>query len=176
MNKYVDMGDGTTRIYFGGVNPDLFTEIDTEDCLRAKVFTWYPSYITKRNLTQYARALIGGKSILLHRLIMSFPLEGQVDHIDQSGLNNTKNNLRVVSATENSLNKPLYRGKKNDMPKGIGLRRFKTMVGYRARIRVESKLYELGTYRTLEEAVSARSKAEVLVAERRLHELQNIQA
>jgi hypothetical protein len=174
MNHYQDMSDGTTRLY---LSDDVFSVVDSEDVPRIRMFLWRASAITERNLTQYARSTIGGKTLMLHRLILSFPIEGQVDHVDQNGLNNTKKNLRTVSATMNSLNKPRYKGKPEEIPKGIRLRRFKTCVGYNARIRVGGELFQLGTFRTLEYAIAARDHAETiamgLTAEPRWRESQS---
>lgn len=154
------MGDGTTRIYFRFKHKELFTTIDTEDVPRAKAFTWTTTSITARNLTRYATSTIGGKTVLLHRLIMSFPLKGQIDHMDQLGLNNTKSNLRVISASMNCLNKPAYSKKRENMPKGIRKRYFKTCIKYNARIRIKGKLIQGGTYSTVEEAVASRDSLE----------------
>jgi hypothetical protein len=43
------------------------------------------------------------KSVMMHRMIMKFPLN-IVDHIDGDTFNNQKNNLRSCSVRENSMN------------------------------------------------------------------------
>lgn len=51
-----------------------------------------------------------GKTIYLHHLILGLPGDKQlvVDHIDRDPLNNTRDNLRVVTRRENTLNSYKY--------------------------------------------------------------------
>ena len=90
------------------------------------------------------------KVLLIHRLIglnyIPNPCnKTQVDHIDRDKLNNSIDNLRWLTHSENSRNKGIrgevqYRGvsKVNDK--------------FRSRIFFEGKTKSLGTYRTAEEA------------------------
>jgi len=84
-----------------------------------------------------------------------------VDHIDGDTLNNTLSNLRWVTAQENSFNTKCYSNNKLKV-KGVQQRENK----YRARIRHNGVLINIGTYNTLEEAKHAYiSKAVVLFGE-----------
>lgn len=160
-NTYVDNLDGSTRIYLSKKYPETYTIVDTEDVPRLKALSWHASAISERNLTQYARGSVGGKTLMLHRLVLSFPLEGQIDHIDQNGLNNRKSNLRLVSASVNCFNKPPRKNKKDSMPRGIRTRVSANCIGYNARIRVNGKLIQGGTFSTVEEAVKSRAELEL---------------
>lgn len=175
MNKYIDQGDGTTRIYFCYKKMDHFMLVDTEDVPRMKAVLWHKTQINSRNLTRYGRGDVGRGSVYAHRLVMSFPVEGQIDHLDRNGLNNTKSNLLVVSPTANILNGPHRRGKIDNMPRGIRQRFCTRFISYNARIRICGKLFNLGTYATLGQAVQARDCAEAkaleLSREHRLDEL-----
>lgn len=68
-------------------------------------FSWRAK--RERN-TYYAirRVRINGrlKEIRMHRLIMDTPAHLQVDHRDRNGLNNQRNNLRNVRASDNCQN------------------------------------------------------------------------
>jgi len=49
----------------------------------------------------------GSNGCYIHRLVMGFPEGMDVDHINGNGLDNRKENLRVCSRSQNSMNKKL---------------------------------------------------------------------
>jgi hypothetical protein len=57
------------------------------------------------------RAPLNGKKrlILLHKEIMPCPTNKEIDHEDGNGMNNTRNNLRIVNRSQNSMNKGKHR-------------------------------------------------------------------
>jgi hypothetical protein len=67
--------------------------------------------------TFYANMRYEGKPQLLHRIIMGFP-KGYIDHIDGNGLNNSRNNLRVATHSQNNANKGKTR-RSNHKYKGV---------------------------------------------------------
>jgi hypothetical protein len=90
---------------------------------------------------------IGRKAILMHRDIMKCPSSKQVDHIDNNGLNNIKENLRICTSLENSRNRKVRKDSKTGI-KGVKYQEGK----YRTRITVNGIVMELGVYNTVEEA------------------------
>lgn len=60
-----------------------------------------PWYIQKHGLTSYAKTVIEGRQVYMHRLIMEEPEGMVVDHLDRNGLNNQRSNLEVVTSREN---------------------------------------------------------------------------
>jgi hypothetical protein len=77
----------------------LVDEIDIPFINRYK---WRPYWNGK---TMYAQASAGRyRTVYLHRLIMSAHKGQQVDHIDGNGLNNTRENLRICSRSQNLAN------------------------------------------------------------------------
>jgi len=91
-------------------------------------------------------------TIRLHRLIMNAPKGMEVDHIDGNRWNNVRTNLRLCTRTENAKNgakhkhgKVPYKGVRHNNNDGRNR-------GYTARISVNGKYLDLGTYPTAEEA------------------------
>lgn len=79
------------------------------------------------------------KTIPMHRYIMSYNGNLQIDHINRNGLDNRKQNLRIVRHTINNLNKTT-KGTKN-------------ISGYyMSRFQADGKLFNLGYYATEKEA------------------------
>lgn len=112
------------------------------------------------NITYTVVDINGKKAIKVHRLIaLAFipnPKDKPyVDHIDGNGENNDVTNLRWATCQENSRNAKTHKNNKLGI-KGVQLRESGM---YRARIRVEGKLINLGQFKTLNEAIDAHSKA-----------------
>lgn len=109
----------------------------------------------------YPLANIQGEQVRLFDCVMALngyekPNGCYVDHINQDKLDNRLINLRFVSPTESSRNMPM----RNDNTSGFtGVSRNKCGT-YRAYITVDKKRIDIGTYRTIEEAVKARLEAE----------------
>ena len=82
-----------------------FAEIDDADLILIQSVNWQA--LPSGN-TSYASGITktGGikKPVLMHRLIMTCPAGMVVDHINGNGLDNRRENLRVVTHKENSQN------------------------------------------------------------------------
>ena len=80
----------------------FYATIDPEDFDIISNFKWQ---VQKRGRTFYAvRRTEKGGHWKMHRLILDCSPGKEVDHIDGNGLNNTRNNLRIVSHRENGQN------------------------------------------------------------------------
>ena len=118
---------------------------DFEDWEKFKNFCW-----SKGN-TGYAEARVDGKTTLFHHLVIECEKGMVRDHINRNKLDNRKENLRIVTYSENNLNtscrnKTGYRGiSKNGK-------------GFSASITVNGIKKHIGTYKTIEEAVNARNE------------------
>lgn len=79
--------------------------VDDEDFEYLNQFRWCAA---KNGKTFYAirKANYNGKWITerMHRVLCDIPSGKEVDHIDHNGLNNQKDNLRVVTRQENKFN------------------------------------------------------------------------
>lgn len=90
------------------------------------------------------------RSILMHRQIMGFPEKGfDVDHVDRNGLNNQRENLRVVTHSENLRNR---RKSKNKSSQYLGVCLCKRTGRWMAYITIDGKLKGIGRYDTEREA------------------------
>lgn len=102
---------------------------------------------------------IDKKNHKAHRLAFlymngEFP-EEEVDHIDGNPLNNTWNNLRAVSGSENKKNRRIQRNNKSGHC-GVSLQNGKFI----SKIKVGSKHIYLGCFTSLDDAIKARKDAE----------------
>lgn len=115
----------------------------------------------KPNAKGYYVANIKRRPILVHRLIWLYVfgyMPKQIDHINHIKTDNRLENLRDVTNLENHKNMPLFKDNKSGYT-GVS----KTINNtWRARITINKKELNLGYYKTKEEAISARKKAEVL--------------
>ena len=139
--KKVDMGKYYEEEYY-----DVL--VDDED------YSW----VRKLNLVivkgagggHYAKTRIFDKYYFLHHLVNGVPLPGYVtDHIDRNGLNDYRNNLRVVTHRQNGSNKEREKSCKY---LGVCLDKSKKTYKYKASIMIQGKNIHLGRYTTAEEA------------------------
>lgn len=96
------MSDEKYKIKLKNINQDIIdyaivSEIDYENIIKYK---WY----LDNNF--YARSKINGKSISMHKYILNNNDRTKViDHIDNNKLNNKRDNLRIVSLSDNARNR-----------------------------------------------------------------------
>lgn len=125
-------------------------------------YIWTP----KKGKTSYMiiKVTLNGKKkdYKAHRLVFLY-LEGEfppesVDHIDGSGLNNKKNNLRKVSHQENMKNKPM----RSDNTSGcVGVTWSKNHQKWRACINTNGKQINGGCFTNKDDAIAKRKELEL---------------
>lgn len=131
--------------------------VDNEDFEALSVHKWFYSTVG------YAcrSVVVDGKNsrVYMHRQLMK-PEKGMViDHIDRNKLNNQKNNLRVVTAGHNNLNRDIATnstGVTGVYYYPASSRRSKKWWAF---VALNGKRHSLGYYLTKEEATMARSSA-----------------
>lgn len=105
----------------------------------------------------YALTKCGGKTILMHRLIMGEPKGLTVDHINGDGLDNQKGNLRACTQKENLWNQR-KRGTLSRF-KGVNYRKDAKRNPWHAKITIDGRLKHLGSFATEVEAAKAYDSA-----------------
>jgi hypothetical protein len=80
----------------------------------------------------------------MHRQIMNPPAGLFVDHINHNGLDNRKDNLRIVTPAENSLNKRKEKGSVSSKYKGVSFR--KKLKKWTAYISYQGRRITLGCF------------------------------
>lgn len=119
--------------------------IDAADVSLVAGINWSASV---RGRTVYAYA----RHTSLHRLIMKAPPGLCVDHCDGDGLNNQRDNLRLVTHGQNMLNQKPTRGASSELK---GVRLHKRTGQWRATITINRKTHHLGLFATEQEAHAA---------------------
>jgi len=108
----------------------------------------------------YVNIGIDGRVYRAHRLAWLYVTgewpKAHIDHINCLRHDNRWANLREATISQNKANNPGYSTKKTNLPKGVTLH---GKARYRARIRCEGALYDLGCFLTPEEANAAYAKA-----------------
>lgn len=142
--------------------------IDIEDIEKINHLYWRVRYDKRHpNCTLYVEATYKNKRVHLHRLLTDCPKNMIVDHIDGNGLNNKKQNLRICTQKENSINR--------HNSKTVGVRYVKRNDFWIACIKFKRKLKYLGYYRTQEEAIKRREYVNNLIKENKFDIIENLE-
>lgn len=103
--------DERPRRFFSKIpvgNNGLFAIVDAEDEERLLRYRWSPrrgSASSRYYAGHYLGRASNPRYLLMHRLLMGAMPGEMVDHIDRNGLNNSKSNLRICTAAQNSVNR-----------------------------------------------------------------------
>jgi hypothetical protein len=125
--------------------------IDDEDYPYLAKYSWKTH---KDHNIYYARGIINGKRVLMHRIITQAQRGIHIDHINGNGLDNRKNNLRVASGAENQRNQHTTRGKS----KYKGVCWNKNSSKWQAKISFNNKDIHIGYFKEEEDAANAYDK------------------
>lgn len=119
-----------------------------------------------KNGNGYFRVQIQKQNYSLHRLVYIWHfgscLDKEVDHVDGDKSNNSIENLRLATRAENCRNRTKIKTLTSTI-KGVSKKTSSTK--WRSRICVDGKTYELGSFKTEEEAANARIAAQHLHGE-----------
>lgn len=124
--------------------------IDAADVPLVEGFNW--SIARRKNGKIYAQRRIPGGIVLMHRQITGAADGEKVDHRDNDGLNNRRDNLRPATDAENNQNKPTNSRNKSGF-KGVSW--FAGTRKWRATIQSNGKWVHLGYFTSAEDAHAA---------------------
>lgn len=131
--------------------------VDDEDFDLVSKYKWR---VDKQRYTNYALAHDindNSKSIFMHRLILEPKKRShEVDHKDGNGLNNTRENIHIVSRSVNNIRRRVIPGNKTGY-RGISIH--KRTGKYLAKIQCDGKQKYLGLFTNIADAVVAYEKA-----------------
>ena len=113
--------------------------IDIEDIEKCSGIKWY---LDDKGYVE------GPKKLKIHRYILNYDGDLVIDHINRNKLDNRKQNLRIVSVSENN---------QNNGKQGISLQQ-KTGK-WKAEFQKYGKSFYIGSFETKEEAIDARNAA-----------------
>ena len=128
--------------------------IDDDDLHIVSRYSWRATSIRGKTYIRSGTTRCGEKiHFFLHREILGLSKgDGlKVDHRNGNGLDNRRENLRIVSTRQNNLNAAKKRSKHGNRFRGISTRPY----GFASQIRIDGKIKCLGTFRTDVEAAYA---------------------
>jgi hypothetical protein len=130
--------------------------VDDEDYEYLNQFKWCAH--NRRNTSYAVRALPIDKNekqntIKMHRVIINTPKEMETDHINGNGLDNRRENLRIVTTRQNQQNLHI---KKSSKYPGVCWEAGRSR--WRSTIQIAGKLHTIGRFENEEDAATAYQK------------------
>lgn len=126
--------------------------VDKEDFDLIKDYTWH------LNKAGYVETSLNPGRLFMHRLLTNCPSDKYVDHINHNPADNRKRNLRIVTASQNTMNSPLRSDNK-----GSGITGVHPVTGsnsWQATICIDGKVIYLGCFKEQKDAIKIRKEAE----------------
>ena len=132
---------------------------DKEDYEKILPYYWRSSN-SKWGKYAVAKDLVNNTTVQMSRIIMDVPIgdKRQVDHINHDVSNNRKENLRICTNSENSMNKGLIKSNTSGVTGVTWNRRLNKWV---SQIMINKKHIHLGVFCDFNDAVKAREDAEI---------------
>ena len=127
--------------------------IDLEDYEKVKDYTWC-EYIDDHGHKTIRTVGENSKNFAMHQILGFY----NGDHADRNPLNNRKYNLRKCTASQNDMNRSLFKNNKSGV---TGVWWNAKANRWRVRIQVDGKEIHIGHFVNKEDAIIARLKAEV---------------
>ena len=142
--KYIELSDGS------------LTKVDNSDYEYLNRWKWnnVGGYAVRQ---VYPSGLKGSAyRVLMHRVVTACPDKLLVDHINHDTLDNTSENLRFATKSQNQWNRLIA---KNNTSGYTGINWDKVNKKWRVAVKANYKYKNIGRFEKLEDAVAARDKA-----------------
>lgn len=160
------------------ISKNYIALIDDEDYDLVSQHNWYISSYTLKSgnikscAVTFRSKIENYKTVYMHRLILQTPFGLYTDHINGNGLDNRKQNLRIATPLQNTLNsrKIIYRNNKKVSSLFKGVTWCTRDKKWRAQIGYHGRKMSLGYYNREIEASDAYNK----VAEKLFGEFVNL--
>jgi len=138
--------------------------VDDDDYQRLIKINWYAHKQRKIHYALCHKTNEDGSrgTEYMHRIIMKCPTNKVIDHINGDGLDNRKENLRIVSSRENCLNNV----HKEKSSRYSGVAWHKSSKGWQSSIRYNGKFCYLGVFKNeFDAAIAYRVAYQVLIGD-----------
>lgn len=156
-NEYIIFDEYAEIIIYSDKFGKFNIKIDLEDIDICKNFRWgIGAYRYKKGTKEFYYAT-NSKAGLLHRYLMKNPEDFQIDHKNRDTLDCRKENLRMASSSQQGMNGnvPI-----NNTSGYVGVTWVKKFQRWMSHIRKNGKQKNLGYYKDIVDAITARKKAE----------------
>ena len=143
-NEIINCGDYYEIVLYNNKSEEIArAKINKDNLVKVKQYKWYLSY-------GYARTVKDKKTLKLHQLILGKKEGFDVDHINHDILDNRKQNLRHCTRSQNQMNQ-----------KCKGYFWHKRDKRWVAKITINQKTINLGSFKNEKDAIKVRRKAEL---------------
>lgn len=135
-------------LYDKNFNQNAVTYIDENDYEKISKYSWWLS-------NNYIHGSVNNKKVRLSRFILNYTGNDVVDHINGNTLDNRKQNLRIITRKQNSMNK---KSRVNSTSKYLGISYYKRINKWVSEIRIDGKKICIGQFINEIDAAKARDK------------------
>lgn len=144
-------------LYYNDGSEKDRTIINLDDVDNCKKHKWHKKH--SNNGKHYVFTRINGQPVRLHRFVLNFyDLKLEIDHINGNSMDNRKNNLRKVTHQKNMQNQRKL--PRNNTSGYIGVGWNKLNKKWDAQIKTNKKVFYLGSFEKIEDAIEARKNGE----------------
>lgn len=131
-------------------------KVDNDDFDKLNQYKWHLCAYGYAERSKYFPESQKSIQVKMHREIMGFPKDLEVDHINQDRLDNRKENLRLVTKSQNGMNRGPTKKNKSGY-KGIHWDEINKK--WSVHVNANKKMVFFGRYKSLKEAIIACNKA-----------------